>query len=66
MGCLRESRTAGASLGVTGSSIEQLCRTDFCAPKFARYSFQPNHFGGRRISVRFDVGSAEGVLALVD
>ncbi|CAN0075462.1 unnamed protein product, partial [Ectocarpus sp. 12 AP-2014] len=27
------------SLGVTGSRIEEQCRTDFCAPKYARDSF---------------------------
>ena len=26
-------------LGVTGSSVDQQCRTDYCAPKYARDSF---------------------------
>ncbi|CAN0134237.1 unnamed protein product [Pylaiella littoralis] len=46
------------SLGVTDSSIDQQCRTDFCAPKYVRDSFNLT-FGGKRISVRYVVGRAE-------
>ena len=32
------------SLGLTGSSVDQQCRTDFCAPKYARDSFNLTTF----------------------
>ena len=35
-GCRRLSKTVS---GVTGSSVDQQCRTDFCAPRYARDSF---------------------------
>jgi len=38
-GAHREQDGGGPSLGVTGSSIDQQCRTDFCATKYARDSF---------------------------
>ena len=35
----REQDGGRCSLGVTGNIVDQQCRTDFCAPKYARDSF---------------------------
>lgn len=60
-GVQREQDGGCFSLGVTGSSIEQQCRTDFRALKYARDRLNlTTSFGGKRISVRYIVGSAEG------
>ena len=48
------------SLGVTDSSVDQQCRTDFCAPKHARDSFNLTASAESRFSVDDSVVNAEG------
>jgi len=40
MGVLQNEQDGGRfALGMTGSSIDEQCRTDFCQPKHARDSY---------------------------
>ena len=58
------------ALGVTGISIDQQCRTDFCAPKYTRDSLNLTNFVwcGERIFVQYFAGSEQGgeVLYIVE